>query len=302
MEFAEHLKAVNIGEPAAAGGLKVFPLYPLRPAAVTVQLLADAVAHNDATVAEDAHAEGPWYRRVVVENHGRVALLVRDGDLLLGGMQDRTAERTCIVPPQAKVVIPALCVEQRRSQYAGREDFGVSRTSADPELRSMRIFASVRHQPLQDMTWNMVGKRRESAGIADRGGSLLEVEERVGKRLEESEAALPPVYLACGVAIAWARNRGAPSLHVEVFADAAACAAAWPGLVRAAAQGTCPDAKGPRVSRTELRKLFREAGRAAFEVAPEVGVGNLQRAQFGAGVATILSLEGRLVHASLFAA
>jgi hypothetical protein len=39
-------KMAMVEEPAVAGGLKVFPLYPLRPAALTVELLADAVANT----------------------------------------------------------------------------------------------------------------------------------------------------------------------------------------------------------------------------------------------------------------
>ena len=299
MSFMDNL---NIGEPTAAGGLKVFPLYPLDPVALDVALLADAVAHKDATIAEDVHAEGPWYRHVVIENRGKIAVLVRDGDLLLGGMQDRTAERSCVVPAHAKVTVPALCVEQRRSHYAGREDFAVSRTSADPELRSTRVSASMRGQPLQEMTWDMVGTRRKSRGIADDTGSLRDVEVREAARLTDIEAKLPPVHLASGVAIAWAGRSGGMSLHVEIFGNAQACAGAWPGLVRAAAQCTQPKARAPRVSRSELRKIFREASAAKLESTPAVGAGELRRAELDAGVVTVLSLEGRLVHASLFAA
>ena len=297
MNFATDL---NIGEPYAAAGLQVFPLYPLHPAGLDVALLADAVAHNDATIAKDAHAEGPWYRCVLIENRGDVAVLVRDGDLLLGGMQDRTAERSCIVPSHGKVTIPALCVEQRRSHYAERRDFAVSRTSADPKLRATRVSASVRKQPLQQMTWEMVGARRKSAGIVDESGSLRDVEDRQAVRLENIEEKLPPVHLAAGIAIAWSGPKGV-ELHVEVFATPQMCARAWPGLVRAAAQCTAPNARAPRMSRTELRRILRDAAAAKFEQAPEVGAGELRRAEFGSGVATVLSLGGRLVHASLFA-
>ena len=298
MDFAQNL---TIGEPTAAGGLKVFPLYPLRPAALDITLLADAVAHNDATIAEDAEAEGPWYRRVVIDNRGNVAVLVRDGDLLLGGMQDRTAERSCVIPAHARVTLPTLCVEQRRSHYGERKDFAVSRTSADPELRSSRVSASVRGAPLQGLTWEMVAARRKSKGIADGAGSLREVEEGEAARLKEIERKLPPVPLACGVAIAWTGRKGV-ELHVEVFGSARSCAAAWPGLVRGAAQCAQPEAHAPRVSRMGLRKFLREAASAKFEAAPPIGAGELRRAQFGGSAATILSLEGRLVHASLFAA
>ncbi len=301
MELGEQLNAVNIGEPTQAGGLKVFPLYPLYPPVLELALLADAVEHNDATISEDAHAEGPWYRKVVIDNRADVALLVRDGDLLLGGMQDRTAERTCIVPACTRITVPALCVEQQRSEYAGREDFEVSRTSADPHLRSSRIAASVRAQPLQEITWRMVATRRRAASMAGEGGSLRDVHER-GSATDGVELRLPPVHLASGVAIAWAGDRGAPSLHVELFASPAACSRAWAGLVRAARQCVRGNAKAPRVSRTELRKVFGDAGRAQDEVAPDVGVGQLRRAGFRNGVATLLSLDGRLAHASLFAA
>ena len=297
----DFLEAFNLGEPARAGGLQVFPLYPLRPADVDVALLADAVAHRDATIGEDAHADGPWFRQVIVDNRGDVSVLVRDGDLLLGGMQDRTAERSCVVPARSRVTVPTLCVEQRRSHYAGRQDFAVGRTSADPELRSSRLAASLRGGHVQALTWEMVGARRASRGIADRGGSLREVEERDAAALKAIEEKLPPVHLASGVAIAWTGPQRT-QVHVEVFGSAQACAAAWPGLVRAAAQCTRPNARAPKVSRTELRKLFRLAAKASFHDAPRVGSGELKRAQLESGAATVLTVEGRLVHASLFAA
>ena len=49
------------------------------------------------------------------------------------------------------------------------------------------------------------------------------------------------------------------------------------------------------------RGHFSEAGAARFEEAPAGGAGQLRRADFGKGVATVLSLDGNLVHASLFA-
>ena len=55
------------------------------------------------------------------------------------------------------------------------------------------------------------------------------------------------------------------------------------------------------VSRTELRKTFRKAGRAPCDTAPEVGLGQLQRSEFKGGVATALCVDGQLAHASLFA-
>src|SRR3954466_10850782 len=75
MEFGEHFKAVNIGEPTAARGLKVFPLYPLQPAGLPMALLADAGADNDATIAEAEHlGEGAWYRKVLIDSLRTVAV------------------------------------------------------------------------------------------------------------------------------------------------------------------------------------------------------------------------------------
>jgi hypothetical protein len=90
-------------------------------------------------------------------------------------------------------------------------------------------------------------------------------------------------------------------VHFEVFATPQMCARAWPGLARAAAQCTAPKARVPRVNRTELRRILRDAAAAKFEQAPEVGAGELRR-EFGSALATVLSQGGRLVHASLFAA
>ena len=109
MDLSTHLQQVNIGEPASAAGLKVFPLYPRAPRTLELSLLSDAVARREAVILEDETlGGGAWFRRVAIENRGGKTILVRDGDMLLGGKQDRTAERSCLVAAKSRVVIPAV--------------------------------------------------------------------------------------------------------------------------------------------------------------------------------------------------
>ena len=301
MDLSTHLKQVNIGEPAYAAGLKVFPLYPRAARTLELSLLSDAVARRDAVILEDeTPGGGAWFRRVAIENRGSKTILVRDGDMLLGGKQDRTAERSCLVAANSRVVIPALCVEQGRSDYAGEREFTVSRTSADPELRRARHVAVFEQSELQSLTWDHVGDRRVLSGFADQSGSLRDVDGPSAKRLAEAEEKLPAVYLATGLVMAWQTPNKTLALHLELFGDPSLCEQAWPGLVRGAAQ--CAKGRPPRVSRTEIRGLIDELASATVAREADQSLGELVRLRFSRGTASVLFAGAELAHASLFAA
>src|SRR5438874_7783372 len=117
MDLTTCLKRLNIGEPTTAAGLKAFPLYPLDPPSLELTLLGDALAMGAVRMIEAEGEPGAWFRRLSLENLGGSTILVRDGDLLLGGKQDRAAERSCVVVGNARTVIPTVCVEQGGSNF-----------------------------------------------------------------------------------------------------------------------------------------------------------------------------------------
>ena len=294
---------INLGEPTFAGSLCVFPVYPLDPPAMTLTLIADAVARGEASVEEvEADGDAPWFRRLGIRTRGPQPVLIRDSDLLKGGRQDRTIEQTCLVAGGERTIIPTLCVEQSRSYFSGAHDFSVSRSSVDSVVRSQKMRSSFEGRELQGETWNEVAKVRTSSGLRDGSGSLHEVDELSSARLAKVEAALPPVYLATGVVVVAPAGDRRASIVAEFFADAAACAAAWPGLIRAGAMRCGGDAEAPRVSRTEVRRFLRAAAKAKVAPAPSVGLGQLTRLSFGRSTGTVLSLGDQLVHAALIAA
>ncbi len=293
---------INIGEPASAGPLRVFPVFPLCPPTALVALISDAVAKGLASIEEVDGGTGAWFRRLGIFNGGRLPLLVRDSDLLKGGRQDRTIEQTCLLPTGQRTVVPTLCVEQSRSHYSGAHDFTVSRSSVDANLRSARMRSASAGRDMQGETWDQVASLRAVSGLRQSGGSLIEVEQLNEERLAALEAALPPVYQATGLVIASARHGAKPALVAEFFSDAPTCAAAWPGLVRAAALRSGVTEKAPRVSRTEVRSFLQAAARAEATTAPVVGLGHLSRLSFGQATGSVLTLDGQVVHAALLAA
>lgn len=104
------LEGLRLGEAAVHGGLAVVPLFSaLRgPAYVT---LSEALATGTFTVAE---RDGGRVPELVAVNKGQKAVLVLDGEELIGAKQNRVANTTVLISAGASVVLPVSCVERGR--------------------------------------------------------------------------------------------------------------------------------------------------------------------------------------------
>jgi hypothetical protein len=299
--LAQLLSRVNIGEPSSAGGLRVFPLFPLDRGAVRYRLLSDALGDGSSQVdelleEEVARENVAWFQRLAVRNRGDAPVLVRDSDVLTGGRQDRKADQPCLIGPASRAIVPVLCVEQGRSHYSGEASFSSSPSSADPELRRIRLREGADDR--QGRSWEHVANRRTSSGLPNAAGSFAELETVQGPALDRVLSKLPPVLHACGLVIA-AHGRVEA---VEIHADVSAVSQAWPALVRSVAQTLPVEAVAPRISRTEIRRYFAAAALADYQALPAFGIAAQQRVTFKGGVGTVLSVGRDLAHVALLAA
>lgn len=292
---------INLGEPVTAHGLRVFPVFPLDADPVKFLLLADSLAQGLAEIREADTGHGPWFRELLIETWADRPVLLRESDLLVGGRQDRVADRTCLLPAHGRTVIPVSCVEAGRSHYADAEHFVAGVAGADLGIRHERLrqTATTHDRPDQDQTWKLVAERRQRASFVDGSGSLHQAQIAPDPAIEETVAALPAVLGTSGLVLARVTDSGPRAVAVELFSNRDACRVAWPSLVRAAAQTVTQRKADPRISRTEVRKLFADIAQVEGRSVPALGLGTLTLFTSGKIAGSALVLNGIAAHIAL---
>ena len=125
--MSEFAPDVELGDGVSIAGLTVFPLTSVPhvngPSYLTGPAAFEA---GSITVGE---LDPPEVPSLVVGNLGKVPILLIEGEMLLGGDQDRTMNVSVLCPPMKHIVVPVSCVESGR--------WGSSR----------KVCASSRHAP-----------------------------------------------------------------------------------------------------------------------------------------------------------
>ena len=117
---------VEVGEPVEVGGLSVFPLTGVVQAGPAYLTGPEAFA---AGLIEVDELDPPEVPMLAITNLADVPILLVEGEMLVGGDQNRTMNVTVLCPPLARTIVPVSCVEVGR--------WGARR----------KMFASSRHAP-----------------------------------------------------------------------------------------------------------------------------------------------------------
>ena len=104
----------KLADPQTHQALTLHPLVDANPRQLPFQLLRDALEAGTLTVGEVGSGTVPGLR---VENRGESAVLVLDGEQLIGARQNRMTNRTVLLGAQSTTVIPVSCMEQGRWNF-----------------------------------------------------------------------------------------------------------------------------------------------------------------------------------------
>jgi hypothetical protein len=121
----------RVGPSTSFGGLSLFPLFPLTEPGVDYFGLDEAIAHGlTITEVDDAGS----VNSIVVHNPLDVAVLLFDGEELVGAKQNRVLDRTTIVHGRSKTTIAVNCVERGRWSHRSAR-FAPAPRAAHPTAR-----------------------------------------------------------------------------------------------------------------------------------------------------------------------
>ena len=186
---------MHVGRGESRGALTVFPIWQRRTPGTTVVLATDGALRVQ-------ELDSPSVPHLRVTPSGRLPVLLLDGDVLVGGRQDRVAAGSRLLAPGFSATVDVRCVEQER--WSGSQTHSVGG----------RATAFVRGNHDQQEVWRRVAVERSRApGVPEVSG-------------------WEPLPGQSGVLTGIG---GRPAL-LELFADEVLLAAAWQRILAAAAR------------------------------------------------------------------
>jgi len=165
---------VAIGERIEVGGLSVFPLTGTMTDAPPYLTGPEAAEQGVLTVHELDPPQVPF---LVVSNSADVPVLLVEGEMLIGGDQNRTMNVTVLCPPRSELVVPVSCVEAGR--WGARRQMSASARLAPGSLRAAKIagleprsgdVASRRSD--QGRVWDEVDRQSSNHGVPTETSAL----------------------------------------------------------------------------------------------------------------------------------
>ena len=296
------LPEVRVGEPVRFAGLSVFPLFSESTSSAAYRLSDEAIADRSVVVEEVSQSGS--VPELFVENKGDVRVLFLEGELLVGAKQNRVLNTSILVRAKTKVKIPVSCVEQGRWRYRSAA-FGHSGYHSPSKLRyalKRSVTASTRedgtHRSDQGEVWSHVAKYLCAHAVSSTTGALDEVFETKRKQVAEFRTKATYAPGATGMAVAV----GGRVVAVDVFDKPSTCEKVWDRMLSGCLLDvTQADSEAEAADKSAVERLLKSAQQATWKQIQSVGEGEEHRAQVGEDHASVLSLQGTVVHGSVLA-
>lgn len=107
----------ELAQPQLYQTLTLYPLVDSEPRQLPFRLLKDSLDDGTVVISEIGGGSVP---ELQVENHGDSAVLILDGEQLIGAKQNRMTSRTILLAGHTTTTIPVSCMEQGRWHLQSR--------------------------------------------------------------------------------------------------------------------------------------------------------------------------------------
>ncbi|MGA3146865.1 MAG: DUF6569 family protein [Acidimicrobiales bacterium] len=194
-------RELEIGDRQDIGGLGVFPLTGASNA--TPPYLTGPEAF-EAGLIEVSELDPPEVPSLLVSNLGDVPILLVEGEMLVGGDQNRTMNVTVLCPPKSVIIVPVSCVEAGR--WGARRTMSASSRHAPGSLRSVKTSTlESRGEPASDRrsdqgrVWEEVSRQSEVHSLYSTTSAIDDVQEEFELSIAEALDRITPVPNQIGV-------------------------------------------------------------------------------------------------------
>jgi hypothetical protein len=297
--IAAAVTSLSVGKAITYGAVTVLPLHRANDAEPGWLTLAEA---GDAVTISEVSEAGA-VPTLTVKNDADRAVLLLDGEQLIGAKQNRILNTTVLVAAKSTTAIPVSCVEAGRWSYRGRR-FSSSDYALYASIRqkkTARVSQSLREQGRHDAgqseVWDELAQKAAFLRTESPTAAMHDVYERYAEDVKASCETFAPVADQVGalvyVAGEWA--------GLELFAGPTLFSKAWPRL----STGYVADGLG-RDATDELRvtpkAVVTTVMAMAAETAPAVGLGTEYRLNGKAAIGATLVADDVVAHLAAFPA
>ena len=287
---------VTVGEVQEIGGLSVIPVIGVQQEGPPYLTGPEAF---EAGLLEVSELDPPQVPSLMVTNTADVPVLLVEGEMLVGGDQNRTMNVTVLCPPNSITRVPVSCVEAGR--WGTRRAMTASFRHAPGSLRSIKTanlrprYGDASDRPSdQGLVWEEVDRQSELHNIPSETSALEDVQEEIENRIASELDDLIPDPNQVGVVCAV----GDEVLGLDLFDRPATLAQYLRGIVAGHALDADPRSNGHDPI-TSIERFLAQVDTAESEDGHGVGLGEeiLLRGEV-AGIG--LSYDRRLVHLAAF--
>jgi hypothetical protein len=195
---------IQVGDGVTLGGLTVFPLIGSRTTAPPYLTGPEAFEAGFIRVDE---LDPPEVSSLAITNLADVPVLLVEGEMLIGGDQNRTMNVTVLIPPLERTVVPVSCVEAGR--WGSRRPMSRSTWHAPGSLRAVktaylepRSSGDSSRRSDQQKVWDEVDRQSTSHDVYSETSALDEVQEDLEQRMADQLDQLAVVPGQVGVVCA----------------------------------------------------------------------------------------------------
>ncbi len=196
---------VKVGEGSVIAGLTVFSLTGARTPAPPYLTGPEAFETGLMTVSE---LDPPEVPALAVTNRAEVPILLVEGEMLIGGDQNRTMNVTVLIPNRRTTVVPVSCVEAGR--WGGRRTVSGSRSHAPGSLRAAKTASleprtadGTSRRSDQHRVWDEVERQSRSHDIESESLALDDVQQSreagIADQLDRLSAVPGQIGVVCAV-------------------------------------------------------------------------------------------------------
>ncbi|MFO7261684.1 MAG: hypothetical protein DIU52_011055 [bacterium] len=178
---------LTLAAPQRHDALTIFPLIAVGEPELPYALLVDALAAGTVRITEVDEGSVP---ALLASNTGDVDVLVLDGEQLVGARQNRTTNRSILLPARSETRIPVSCIEQGRWRFDSDAMRHAPQHSPSKVRRKARAIeaeyaaaglvapaSSLAHA--QPAVWEEIAEIRDALGAYAPTGALDDVSEAV---------------------------------------------------------------------------------------------------------------------------
>ena len=296
------LENLEFGDVQQHKNLAVYPVFTMVKGGPSYVTLKQALDSNAIRISEKD--EGGSVPELKAENLGNAAVLILDGEELVGAKQNRILNTTILIRAKTMVTIPVSCVEQGRWARVS-DNFRESEAVAPAQLRRAKMASVSRNLEVrcsyaadQGQVWAEVHDYAERAQVNSRTSAMRDV-------FDNRKAGID-IYMTKFKCIDGQRGFvvmiGRQVVGLEILSRAPAFEKIFQKLIRSYAMDALlePSRKSRKPSVSAVHDFINEARSSSEQKFRSVGAGWDHRFEGSCVVGSTLIYRKTAIHAAFF--